>query len=376
VVAKSSYHPQFYDRMVQDIAKYANSQNKVTAADLFSNQPFHIWMEKTSKKHFAPPKQYSIPTGWYYERSRKRYQQEQVKLRGEEQRRFLLKYPKKQIINKEQLALYLMAINERPDIVSRGKNWAINRFAESIGDEFNRNRDSFNDLYFEKCVCAAIIYRTVDNYLESNKDSAKKPTGFWYRAGGYKLNIVPYTIAKIMSSIPEGYSLNWKKIWDNQAVSSAFMSEIEKLTKITNDYICDSHGLIVTEYCKREATWEAYKKIKYQLSDAFIEELVPYSMIKEEAKSAKAEQKEVNNLEEIMNLIALGPDYWSQLLAAGKSRSLLTFQEQTALGQMISMARTGNIPNSSSGKISYKTIQMIRTIQEAKSKIQSEGITI
>ena len=35
---------RFYDEMVQAIAKYANSQNKVTAADLFSNDPFHIWM--------------------------------------------------------------------------------------------------------------------------------------------------------------------------------------------------------------------------------------------------------------------------------------------------------------------------------------------
>ena len=41
---------RFYDSMVQAIAKFANSQNKVTAADLFSNDPFHIWMEKMSKK--------------------------------------------------------------------------------------------------------------------------------------------------------------------------------------------------------------------------------------------------------------------------------------------------------------------------------------
>lgn len=79
---------RFYDEMVQAIARYANSQNKVTAADLFSNDPFHIWMEKMSKKCLAPPARYTIPTGWYYERSRKKYQQEQVKLRGDELRRF------------------------------------------------------------------------------------------------------------------------------------------------------------------------------------------------------------------------------------------------------------------------------------------------
>lgn len=46
---------RFYDKMVQDIARYANSQNKVTAADLFSNDPFHIWMEKMSKKCLGAP---------------------------------------------------------------------------------------------------------------------------------------------------------------------------------------------------------------------------------------------------------------------------------------------------------------------------------
>ena len=54
-----------YDQMVKDIAKYANSQNKVTAADLFSNDPFHIWMERSSKTYLAPPTKYAIPTGWY-----------------------------------------------------------------------------------------------------------------------------------------------------------------------------------------------------------------------------------------------------------------------------------------------------------------------
>ena len=110
-------------------------------------------------------------------------------------------------------------------------------------------KETFNEFYFKKCVCAAIIYRTTDNYLESNKDSAKRQTGFWYKAGGYKLDIVPYSIAKIISSIPAGYVLDWNLIWQKQAVSPAFMREIEIVTKMTNDFICDSHGVIVTEYC-------------------------------------------------------------------------------------------------------------------------------
>lgn len=204
---------RFYDQMVQAIAKYANSQNKVTAADLFSNDPFHIWMEKMSKKHLAPPAQYSVPTGWYYERSRKKYLQEQIKLRGDDAKRFTLKFPKKQIINKEQLAIYLTTIDQKPHIVSKGKNWVMKEFGTKIGMDYRANKAMFNEFYFKKCICSAIIFRTVDNYLETNKDSVKRPTGFWYKSGGYKGNIVPYTISKILSCIPNGYTLDWNRIW-------------------------------------------------------------------------------------------------------------------------------------------------------------------
>ena len=368
---------RFYDRMVQDIAKFANSQNKVTAADLFSNDPFHIWMEKMSKKHLAPPAQFAIPTGWYYERSRKKYLQEQIKLRGEDAKRFALKFPKKQIVNKEQLAMYLTTIDLKPHIVSKGKNWTMKEFGTRIGLDYRSNKAMFNEFYFKKCICAAIVFRSVDNYLETNKDSAKKPTGFWYKSGGYKGNIVPYTIAKILSSIPKGYTLNWDYIWQKQALSPAFMREVEKVTKITNDFICDSHGVIVTEYCKRPATWEEYRDtVKYELSAEFIDELMPESVVKEQEVSAKAEQKEMNDLQVVMDVVSKGADYWNKLMTIGMQKSLVSYQEQTAIRQVITMAQTGNVPVSSSGKVPFKTMTTIKLVLAVKDKLEAEGISI
>ena len=368
---------RFYDQMVQAIAKYANSQNKVTAADLFSNDPFHIWMEKMSKKHLAPPAQYAIPTGWYYERSRKKYLQEQIKLRGEDSKRFTLKYPKKQIVNKEQLAMYLTTIDLKPHIVSKGKNWVMKEFGTKIGNDYRANKAMFNEFYFKKCICSAIIFRTVDNYLETNKDSAKKTTGFWYKSGGYKGNIVPYTIAKILSCIPSGYTLNWDRIWQKQSVSPAFMREVEILTKITNDFICDSHGVIVTEYCKRQSTWDEYRdQVKYELSAEFIEELMPESLIKQQENDAKSEQKEINDLQIVMEVVGKGVEYWTKLMTAGMQKSLVSYQEQTAIKQIITMAQTGNVPVSSSGKVPYKTMTTIKLVLEVESKLEAEGISV
>ena len=367
---------RFYDEMVQAIARYANSQNKVTAADLFSNEPFHIWMERMSKKHLAPPRRYTIPTGWYYERSRKRYQQEQLKLRGDEARRFQAKFPKKQVINKEQLSMYYTAVFYcKPHIVSKGKNWTMKEFGAAISDEFKLHKEIFNEFYFERCICATIIYRTIDEYLEKNKDSAKNPTGFWYKTGGYKLNIVPYTIAKILSSIPDGYTLNWKEIWDKQQISPAFMREIERVTRLTNDFICDSHGVIVTEYCKRQSTWEEYRdSVSYRLSEEFIAELIPESMLKETEKDAKKGQKETNDLQTIMDMIRKGPGYWNSMLMQGSS--ILSYQEKTAITQIIGMATSGNIPSSRSGKLPIRILTTVKTALAAEDKLISEGIKV
>lgn len=367
---------RFYDEMVQAIARYANSQNKVTAADLFSNEPFHIWMERTSKKHLAPPKQYAISTGWYYERSRKRYQQEQFKLRGDDAKKFLATFPKKQLINKEQLAMYYTAVFDcKPHIVSRGKNWVMREFGAAINKKYNTHKKEFNGFYFERCICAAIIFRTIDEYLEKNKDSVKRPTGFWYKTGGYKLNIVPYTIAKILSSIPKGYTLDWKKIWNNQSISSAFMREIEIVTRMTNDFICDSHGIIVTEYCKRQTTWDEYRDtVKYNLSNDFIKELITEEEYEELLKEAGDDQGNVNEFEVIIGMINKGAGYWNSLMLKGAT--ILSFQEKDAITQIINIATKGEIPADKKGNLPNKVKTIMRIVIDAEKKLDSEGISV
>lgn len=369
---------RFYDHMVQNIAKYANSQNKVTAADLFSNDPFHIWMEKMSKKIFAPAIHYSVPTGWYYERSRKRYEQEQFKLKSEtDRKRFRAKYPKEQLITKEQLGMYLTTMKEQPNIVAKGKNFVIKEFNTIISQDYKTNKGCFNEFYFKKCICAAIIYRTVDNYLESHKDSARKPTGFWYKAGGYKLDIVPYTIAKIIHSVPAGRTLDWNYIWNRQDLSPAFMHEIEMVTKMTNDFICDSHGVIVTEYCKRPETWVSYRdNVRYTPSEKFLSELMPESITKEQEVASQKDQKDTNDLNYVTEIIKLGAGYWQRLLEEGTSRAALGYVEQNTLRQAVDFAHKGNIPCSASGKVPARTMALAKSIYDVKDKLESLGIKI
>lgn len=360
-----------YDQMIHDIARFANSQNRVTPADLFSNDPFHVWMEKSSKRYLAPPIHYNIPTGWYYERARKKYIQEQVKLNSDEIKRFQAKYPKKQIITKEQLAMYLTAIACKPHLCSKGKSWVMREYGSEIGEIFRKDKSIFNEYYFKKCVCAAILYMAVDNYLESNK----RDPDFWYSAGGYKGNIVPYTVSKIISAIPTPYTLNWMNIWNSQGLSSALMKEVEKVTYMTNEYFCSFTGVLVSEYCKRESTWTTFRDdYPYGLSDECLAELIPLSEDKELGRNARKEQRDTNELVFVMEVLRKGVPYWNDMLQTSLQGGFLSNSEICCLKEVIAFVKKGDIPCSSSGRVPSKTMKMINDALNIESKLNDEGV--
>ncbi|PTT62743.1 AIPR family protein, partial [Arthrobacter sp. HMWF013] len=108
--------------VVQAVAKYANSQNRVSAADLFSTHEFHIRMEQISRRLKAPAKEgHQYQTGWFYERARGQWENDRT-ARGSagEQAKFELEYPKSQRITKTDWAKYDYCWNQHPDLVSKG----------------------------------------------------------------------------------------------------------------------------------------------------------------------------------------------------------------------------------------------------------------
>lgn len=338
-----------YDTIIQNISKYANSQNKVTDADLFSNHPFHRKFEILSKKVSAPPKEGEIFSSfWYYERARGKYEQEQFRIvRKSEKDIFLKKYPKTQVVKKEELAKYFNTAQLlRPDIVSKGSQKNMQFFATYIDEKFKQTPEEFNESFYKLCICYAILFRKTD-YLIS------KAT--WYNVGGYKLNIIPYTISKLISCIPIEYTLDFDLIWKKQDLYPSLRKEIEKLAEITNQFIIDSKGVIVTEYCKKEDTWKKYRSITYQLSEEFIKDLVPAQILKERISAYKKEEKisiQINIETEIFNL---GGQYWQKLIDEGTKRRLLSPMEIDLLGIAASIdTLRPRIPSPKQAKLIWK----------------------
>lgn len=69
--------------------------------------------------------------------------------------------------------------------------------------------------------------------------------------GGYKLNIVPYTISKIISSIPTGYALDFERIWRKQELYPSLVAEINRIAQITNEFIQSRRESLLQSTVKR-----------------------------------------------------------------------------------------------------------------------------
>lgn len=347
--------------LVSNIARYANSQNKVTDADFFSSHPFHSELEKISKRVHAPGSLHT--TIWYYERARGMYQQEQFKLKSKtEIDSFLKKFPKNQVIKKEQLSKYIFSAQLfRPDIVSRGAQFATKEFANYIDQVFEKDRSSINDYYFKKIVVYAIIFRDVDSLISKAS---------WYQTGGYKLNLVPYTISKIISSIPSNKEIDIEKIWKNQMIYPSFARQVNVVAPQIDRFIKDSGGMIVTEYAKKQSTWEKLKEIKISLLDEFIDDLFDKSLsiaTEKTEKKKEVEKKEISIENEIVRLAFTEEcNYWSRLLQEGKRRKLISQEEDDIISRyLIPLSRGANkVPSS---------VQM-KKIWAFRERLSDEGV--
>ena len=109
--SSSSYRPELRAELVPNISRFANSQNKVSEADFFSNSPFHVRMEELSRRILTPPRPgVTYQSKWFYERTRGQYLNEKAKLAtggGEEVRR--RRIPRNQVITKTDAAKYAVS---------------------------------------------------------------------------------------------------------------------------------------------------------------------------------------------------------------------------------------------------------------------------
>lgn len=305
-----------YNEMTKEISRCANSQNAVSDADFFSTHPFHIQMEKMSKKYPAPPvdgKPYQ--TIWYYERSRGRWEQEQMKLTSAQRDKYKQIHPSNQVIKKEKLAKCLNSIFMNPHSVSAGSANNMKSFAGTVDDIWNKSQDNINEFFFHKSVASVILFDTVDSIINKSE---------WYQKGGNKALDTPYTIAKIISMIPKGKDMDWEFIWKKQSLPEALVHQIEIVANVADGFLNNSGGMIVREYARKMETWKKFRdECEIQPTDDFLDSLITVEDNKATEKSAAKTHKFNNDIELSVQIFSLGADYWMRVYNDLESNSLV-----------------------------------------------------
>ena len=297
-----------YNDLVQQIARSSNWQNPTKEADFFSNDPFHREMERLSLliENQTPPKPGQINgTFWFYERSAHRHEQATFNMTPAKRKQWLELHPKNQVITKEKLGVYFNTLELRPDSVSKGpvNNWDL--FSSKIVEMKKKNPASINSYFFRKLVAAKILYDKTDKIINAAD---------WYPVGGYKAIYIPYTISKIISTLPEGKEIDWKRIWRTQEVYPSLAHQVEIVAQQTMEFLRKvSKGGNERTLAIKEETWKEYRKMPLTLTSDFLSDAVESSFEKEEAKSQERQTKFEQITELWSKYMTLGADYFKRI---------------------------------------------------------------
>lgn len=313
------------ETVVPRISEYANTQNKVNAADFFSNHPFHIRIEEFSRRIWAPAQQGGQrETKWFYERARGQYADAQVKLTSAEQRRFEFENPKSQMFTKTDLAKFENVWDDLPKWVSLGAQKNFARYAGRIGQEWAKSSDGFNEFYFRRVIARALIFKATEKLVSVQP---------WYH-GGHRAKIVAYAIAALGEICRmHGKSLDVQKVWNAQGLSQTLTEALAVAARFVNEDIVNPPPGIsdIGEWCKKDMCWtriqERISELESELPAEFLSNLLSREEEKIEAKGAKKVQKIDNGIKAQTQVFALSSEEWTKLLAAGSEKKIFSNKE-------------------------------------------------
>ncbi len=239
------------DEIVSRISQFANSQNKVNVADFSANDPFHRRIEALSRTVWAPAKEGSQrQTRWFYERARGQYADERARSGTPAKvREFELINPRTQMFTKTDLAKFENTWMQRPQWVSKGAQKNFASFTLELSKKGSYEPD---EQYFQWLVAKALLFRRAEKLVQAQE------------YGGYRANIVTYTLALIAHATSQRLSLT--EIWKTQEVPASLEKLILEVSRRVQAVIAaPPGGRNVTEWCKSDACWEAVRKIDVSL---------------------------------------------------------------------------------------------------------------
>lgn len=317
--------PSQAELIVPNISQFANSQNKVNAADFFANHPFHVRMEEFSRRILAPAgDDYFRETKWFYERARGQFADERGRRSPSERKQFDAMYPRTQFLTKTDLAKFENSYRCKPHIVSYGSQKNFAELAKAIGDEWAKSDAKFDEVWFKRLIAKAIIFRNLERLVPSQP---------WY-AGGYRANIVTYALAKIVHDAEQSKRvIDLDQVWRMQRVPVSLERACIAAAEAANEVITRPPAGVrnLSEWAKKQACWAELAKCDVAYEGDFEASLIDPNEARAVKRDERREREAKSGVEAQTEVVTQGGEYWSQLLAFGKSINKLSEKEADIL---------------------------------------------
>jgi hypothetical protein len=338
------------EELIPNISRFANSQNKVSDADLASNHPFHRKVEELSRRIHAPAVGGAqFGNFWYYERANGQYRQETYKSTDSFKKNFESRYPKSQMFKKVDLAKYYNIYLQKPHISSAGSQMSFNKFSEWMIKQWDKNSDFVNDEFYRKVIALCILFKKADNIVR-NQD--------WYDS--YKANIVAYTLSVIIHKVEKDFpesTIYFQQIWKDQDLPYGWMKQIQKVSYLMYQHLTREDRTVenVTEWAKREISWTMAKEIDFEYEEEFIAQLVNKKYVITQEYSAIKEQKKANEMNALLQVYEYGSAFWKEVYNWGVQEKIWNIQDVSFLKLAMGIDE-GKVP---SDKQAAKILQLI-----------------
>ena len=326
----SVIEPEKIEEIVPKISRFANTQNRISEADFFSSHPFHVEIEKISRRLSAPPKPGALaPTKWFYERARGQHKDASAYGTVAERRRFSAEYPRSQVVNKTDLAKYSTTFECVPHLVSRGAQKCFLQFAEDVSKTWEKSQDQFNEGYFRIVMAKAIVFRETDRLVGRSE---------WYRADrGYKANIVTYAIAWLVNHLKmdRRRGIDLQAIWSRQELPEELKEVLLDVAQQVADAIKDTpeNARNVSEYAKQQQCWAKISKMNILLEIHLDAATIDLDEVRRQEKEDVTTGRIDRQIDFETDLVTLQPRI-AEIREFARSRRMLSPRASSALDKV------------------------------------------
>ena len=349
---------------VPNIARYANSQNKVTELDLSSNNPFFVRIESLSrKKYVVNPENNNQSLLWYFERVKGQYRETINKLTPSMQRKFKEQNPTKLKFLKSDIAKYINLYNQKPHIVSRGSQKNFIDYTKGIAELVEKDKLPGENFYKE-LIGNAIIFKTIDKLFGRKNVDAIGDT-----------NLKSFTVAYTTSFLHHltNSRIDLWKIYSEQIIHEKLVEELKDLLVFVYNHLTkNAANTLISEYSKKESSWKKLREETYKFQNGILEEyLVSEKEMRRREKEALEEVEEFeDNIFLISEIRKLGLRFWDGLktYVSSNKDTGLDYLEVFDLNKKLKDGKNLGIKEIRTGK---KGLEFIKNNRDLVSKIKN-----